>query len=152
MQSSMNWQEKRIRQRQLSRFWAGFSILTLFTLIAIFGLLQKISWKNVGDFLSEVNLNFVLPSSELLMPIPQDEPFLEITNLLLAKHIEIESRPIYSGSTIIVRLLDGTSVNFSLEKDLSKQASSLQIILSRLTIEGKKVGKIDFRYEPPVMQ
>lgn len=46
---------------------------------------------------------------------------------------------------------DGAKIIISQKKDLSKQFSSLQLILSRSTIEGKKFSMIDFRFDKPLM-
>jgi hypothetical protein len=50
-----------------------------------------------------------------------------------------------------VELKDGGVIILSAKKDLDSQLSSLQLILSRLTIEGKKLNKLDFRYDNPVV-
>jgi len=50
-----------------------------------------------------------------------------------------------------VELRDGGELILSSKKDLENQLSSLQLILSRLTIEGKKLKKLDFRYDNPVV-
>lgn len=48
-------------------------------------------------------------------------------------------------------LLSGEEVYFSKKIDLETQVASLQLIISRLTIEAKGFVKLDFRYEKPVM-
>ncbi len=50
-----------------------------------------------------------------------------------------------------ITLSDGGEVILSSKKDLKAQLSSLQLILSRLTIEGKKLKIVDFRYDRPVI-
>jgi hypothetical protein len=50
-----------------------------------------------------------------------------------------------------VELKEGGVIILSAKKDLDSQLSSLQLILSRLTIEGKKLNKLDFRYNNPVV-
>jgi hypothetical protein len=50
-----------------------------------------------------------------------------------------------------VLLEDGAEVIFSSNKDIGVQVSSLQLTLSRITIEGKKLKSLDFRFENPVI-
>src|SRR5260221_2773392 len=45
----------------------------------------------------------------------------------------------------------GTVAVISFSKDIDKQIASLQLTISRLTIEGKKLSKIDFRFDRPVV-
>jgi hypothetical protein len=42
-------------------------------------------------------------------------------------------------------------IYISSEKDLSKQLSSLQRIVSRLTMEGKKYTRLDLRFDKPII-
>lgn len=56
-----------------------------------------------------------------------------------------------TGSSYIVFLSEGGEVIISPNKDLSFQISSLQLVLSRFTIEGKKFRSLDFRYDRPVV-
>ncbi|HZJ18353.1 MAG TPA: hypothetical protein VFD45_01900 [Patescibacteria group bacterium] len=51
-----------------------------------------------------------------------------------------------------VDLRDGGQAILSLNKELETQISSLQLILSRLTIEGKRLKKLDFRFDKPVIE
>jgi len=53
---------------------------------------------------------------------------------------------------IIARLSTGEEVLFSIKKPTAIQLSSLQLILSRLTIEGKGFTRIDLRFDHPVIQ
>lgn len=50
-----------------------------------------------------------------------------------------------------VILEDDAEVIFSSKKDIGVQVSSLQLTLSRITIEGKKLKSLDFRFENPVI-
>jgi hypothetical protein len=50
-----------------------------------------------------------------------------------------------------VDLVSGEEVILSSKKDIGSQLSSLQLILTRLTIEGKKLKKLDFRFDNPVV-
>ena len=50
-----------------------------------------------------------------------------------------------------VDLANGVTVFISPKKDLEFQVASLQQILKQLTIEGKEVKSIDFRFDKPVI-
>jgi hypothetical protein len=53
--------------------------------------------------------------------------------------------------SLLIFLKDNGEVILSSKKDLRSQVSSLQLILSRLTIEGKKLKVLDLRYKHPVI-
>jgi hypothetical protein len=46
---------------------------------------------------------------------------------------------------------DNGEVTLTLKKSLSTQLSSLQVILVRLTMEGKKFKRLDMRYDRPII-
>lgn len=50
-----------------------------------------------------------------------------------------------------IKLKDGSEIIFSYNKDLNRQIASLQLLLSRLTIEDKKLKTLDFRFASPVV-
>ncbi len=74
----------------------------------------------------------------------------EIKNLLSKTKIEISSVSA-SDSGFLVELRQGGRVIFSGNKPLSSQVSSLQLILSRLTIEGKGIVTLDLRFDRPIL-
>lgn len=56
-----------------------------------------------------------------------------------------------SDSTSVVEIKDNGKVYLSTKKDLIQQISSLQLVLSKLTIEGKRFKNLDFRFDKPVI-
>ena len=56
-----------------------------------------------------------------------------------------------SDGSFEVKLKDESKVIISSKKDIKQQLSSLQLMLSRLTIEGKKLKILDFRFNYPVV-
>jgi hypothetical protein len=56
-----------------------------------------------------------------------------------------------SDSSYSVSLKSGEKVYLSDDKDILKQLTSLQLILARLTMEGKQALRLDFRYDKPVV-
>lgn len=74
----------------------------------------------------------------------------ELKQLLAQNHIQF-SRIISEDSIIRIILPKSEEIIFSKSKSLVDQTSSLQLILSRLTIEGKRFAKIDFRFDRPII-
>lgn len=54
-------------------------------------------------------------------------------------------------SAFIILLKNKGEIILSLEKNLEEQVASLQLILTRFTIEGKGVRSLDFRFNKPVI-
>lgn len=80
----------------------------------------------------------------------QNSPTAEELKTLLGKsNISFTEVKSSTGSSILVKLKDGGEVLFSAKKSLGEQVSSLQLILSRLTIEGKRFKNLDLRFEKP---
>lgn len=75
----------------------------------------------------------------------------QIESLLIKNKINFSSVSEMKNTSILVKLNSGEEIFFSPEKSLNFQVSSLQLILSRLTIEGKRFNRIDFRYESPII-
>lgn len=137
----MQWKEQRQRLRQSSRLKVALVILLFFFGVLFFGLLQKVPWQKIGS--SEKH--------ELVVPIPQSEPEVLLSDLLSQQNIKVLEGPRVTESALLVRLSDGARILFSSQKEIGQQVASLQIILGQLTIEGKKVASIDFRYDVPVI-
>jgi len=51
-----------------------------------------------------------------------------------------------------VAIPDGGQIFISSKKDLISQISSLQLVLNRLTIEGKRIKTLDFRFDKPIIK
>lgn len=74
-----------------------------------------------------------------------------LEKLLLKANVHFAKIQVATDSSILIYLKDGQVVNLSERKNLESQISSLQLILSRLTIEGKKFKFLDLRFEKPVI-
>lgn len=70
---------------------------------------------------------------------------------LKKKGIMYETIDITESSAIIVRLKDNGEVFLTSDKEISPQIASLQVILVRLTMEGKQFRKLDLRFDKPVI-
>lgn len=92
-------------------------------------------------------------SKKLISPLPSRNTSknVDIKSLLLGGKVDFESVHASTDSAYIVNLKEGGRVIFSTKKDLPSQVRSLQIILSRLTIDGKRLKVLDFRFDKPVV-
>lgn len=75
----------------------------------------------------------------------------DLQKTLVQKNIPFSSIMLATDSSVLVRFANGEKAIFSLEKPLDNQISSLQLVLSRLTIEGKRFTNIDFRFDKPII-
>lgn len=76
----------------------------------------------------------------------------DLRKMLKDKNIQYGKVTYGDDLSFYVDLRDGGQVILSLNKGLENQISSLQLILSRLTIEGKRLKKLDFRFNKPVIE
>ncbi|MEX2007839.1 MAG: hypothetical protein WD992_03635 [Candidatus Levyibacteriota bacterium] len=95
---------------------------------------------------------FVFKKS-ILSPLPKNftGQNQDIESLLRKEKINFSDISIATDSSYLVYLEDGGQAIISHKKNLSEQVRSLQIVLSRLTIEGKRFKSLDFRFEKPVI-
>lgn len=122
-------------------------LLLLFFIVLAYRFLQSV---RLSDFKMYIANPF--EKKVIVGPLPKHDPALDLANLLHEKGIAVSGLPIASDSALIVQLADATtSAWFSANKDLALQATSLQIIINKLTIEGRKAKKIDFRFKEPVV-
>lgn len=75
-----------------------------------------------------------------------------IENELMKKNIPFDKVLVASDSSYLVYLKNNGWVLISKQKNIESQVSSLQLILERLTIEGKKFKKLDLRYDKPIIE
>jgi hypothetical protein len=74
-----------------------------------------------------------------------------LENTLSKNKISFSNAGVNQDGSFTIKLLEGGEVILSSKKDIGSQLSSLQLILSRLTIEGKKLKTLDFRFDNPVV-
>ena len=80
-----------------------------------------------------------------------DKSYKDLVKSLTDAHISFMSISKASDSAYIVRLTKDKEVIFSKKLGVSAQVSSLQLIQSRLTIEGKDFSRLDFRFSNPII-
>ena len=94
---------------------------------------------------------FISPVSLKTAEIPEDDELVVLKKTLGRNKIEFETITA-SGSSYIVQLKGGKNVIFSTQKGITEQISSLQFILTRLTMEGKLFRQLDLRFDKPVIR
>lgn len=126
-------------KKQRNRFVVG--LIFLFVLLGVIILV----------FVKNLDKTFL--KKEILTPLPKNDPTFEIEEILRQKNIKFEDNAISSGSAILVKLTPPQDIEvwFDSRKDLSIQVSSLQIILNKFTIEGRKARKVDLRFSDPLV-
>lgn len=89
----------------------------------------------------------------ILSPLPKNykSQGQDIRNLLEKERVKFLEISIATDSSYMVSLDGGGQVIISPRKNIEEQVRSLQIVLSRLTIEGKRFRSLDFRFDKPVV-
>jgi hypothetical protein len=134
-----------IKKRRLkNKFFSQIKIFVSVFLVILF--ILTASYLGLSLLFRKNNL-FISPlSAKKDSQTNQVEQMLSKANIPYAM---VENGPdlVYS-----VSLKDGSTVILTQNKNVQNQISSLQLILARLTIEGKRFKNLDFRYDKPVIQ
>jgi len=110
----------------------------------------------VGFFLSQklfIKNSYLSPLSkqqEKNLSQSDTENIELLTDGLKQQKIDVASIKQQDASYIIT-LKDGAIIIFSAQKNINSQISSLQVILSRLTMEGRLFRQLDLRFDKPVI-
>ena len=78
-------------------------------------------------------------------------PTKQVEDALSEKHVAFSRVNIATESSYLITLPGGEEILISKEKNIPMQIASLQLILSRLTIEGKGFSRLDLRFDKPVV-
>jgi len=134
-----------LQRRRLKKERSKYRIRWFFLLLLFLSLLIMI--------IEYLFLNFSFGRTTFVSPIAKvnKSKVASLENALERQKIAFVSVSLNSDSSFTVGLKDGGEIILSSKKDLGSQLSSLQLILSRLTIEGKKLKKLDFRFDNPVV-
>lgn len=129
----------KIKRKKRLDFLRGF-LLFIFPLVFLTGVYFFWIFIYHGKITSPLPNKFVSVGGE------------DISKELINSEIYFNSIRRASDSSYLVDLEEGGIVIMSPSKNVKDQISSLQLILSRLTIEGKRVKIIDFRYDRPIVR
>ncbi|MCL5432967.1 MAG: hypothetical protein M1524_02520 [Patescibacteria group bacterium] len=108
-------------------------------------------WKFYLDknrLVSPVPGSFAVKNASRVVVKNQEE---ELKEMLNKYKIEFLRLSVSTGSAYLVDLGDGSKAIISQKKPMVSQVSSLQLILSRFTIEGKRLSLVDFRFDKPLI-
>ncbi len=129
------------------RFLIFLAVFSCFIIVAeIFYLVQRLQ---APRFLSPVPITNVY--KKVLAAMNISSPTNELTELLKKNNITVTSFSSYGNDAFLLKLESGEEAVLSSKKSLVMQVSSLHLILSRLTIEGKRVARVDLRFNNPVI-
>ncbi len=143
------WKAREVKKRPKGKRWFLKSIsiffLCLFVLLAYY--LPTHYFFKKASFISPIP-QVKTKSSQSKSTVSQRE---NLTALLKRSTIAFVDVSLSSDSSFTVLLATGEEILFSPQKNLESQISSLQLIASRLTIEGKRFSRLDFRFDKPVI-
>lgn len=141
------WKSKRSKSKIFPKIKALIiGVIFVLGILSIFFLIFNLTGKKTS-YISPIPLYRHSQKS-----VSSNDVFLgNLKNLLALKNISFSSISISTDSAYLVKLSSDEEVIFSSKHNLDMQVSSLQLILSRLTIEGKKFIKLDFRFDKPII-
>lgn len=139
--------KKRKRALRYRRLLIFLAVLSCFIIVAeILYLVQRLQ---APRFLSPVPLTNVYKKVLAAMNISSQTN--ELVDLLKKNNFSVTSLSLYEKDAFLLKLETGEEAVLSSKKSLAVQVSSLHLILSRLTIEGKRVRRVDLRFNNPVI-
>lgn len=135
-----------MRRRQEKRRKSLRNTVIIIPLIALF-LLASLTLPQVYQEITKSNKAYN-PTSVISTSSTDD-----IQVKLHEKNIQFsEMKYLPDESGVYFKVNDTTEVYLSSQKDIEYQISSLQILLSQLTIDSKQAKRIDFRYVRPIVK
>lgn len=92
-----------------------------------------------------------LPTTVFGSSALENNPIIKDIKKALSKNNIAFSYVSFADSSYLILLSGGEEILFSQKKKIDEQVASLQLVLSRLTIEGKRFRRLDFRFDKPVI-
>lgn len=134
------------KQRDRKRL---FVLIAVFSGLCLFGAIAGfvVSWQLFysKSYLSPLSTNVMAETST------HEEEILTVITQTLAKQDQKVQSIKKTQTTYQIVLENGSNVILSSEKDLNPQLSSLQFILQRLTMEGRRFSRLDLSFDKPVI-
>lgn len=90
-------------------------------------------------------------NNSLLKPVSKEDSLTKLNVMLSQANLVVVSLQKNVDNSATASLSGKIQATFSLSKDLSNQVATLQVILARFRIEGRKVNRIDLRYNNVVV-
>lgn len=94
---------------------------------------------------------YVSPLSTTSQKIDLSNSYENNLELMLKSYAVSYSSVALEQNRYVISLTGGEQVILDSQKSLNNQISSLQLLLSQLTIEGKHFKTLDFRYNKPII-
>lgn len=124
-------------------------IFFLITLLLLGGVVIVFVYKNYlrgsADVVRPIPLNL-----SFNLPVKEDEKIGQVRSYLKKEKIESKEIKLEPDLGIIIKL-DGNGEIYLSEENYPAELASLQVILKRLTMEGKSFKRLDLRYEHPII-
>lgn len=132
-----------MRIRKLKRKGKFFFIKVIFPILILLILSALLLYKLPA---------FTIFNKPIISPLGQNKPSRASSLEVLLKKANVPFSSVTSSSdSYIITLLGGGKVIVSSKKDLTLQINSLQLMLNRLTIEGKRIKSLDFRFDKAII-
>lgn len=134
-----------LRKRRINKYNSKKGIKIILITILFIGL--------IVTFFSYLYINFYINTYGFISPmsIDKDSLLVKVEEGLEKQNISFGKVTTNSDGSLSVKLRDESEIIFSSKKSVASQITSLQLMLSRLTIEGKKLKSLDFRFDNPVV-
>lgn len=124
----------------------------LHLIILILFIISLVSGGIILWIFKPINFKTVNFTSKKLFNPATNNNYLILLNQLANEQINISYLNYLDNETVEASLSSGVKVIFSLKDNPIDLVTSLQLILSRFRIEGRKVNKIDLRFKNPVVE
>lgn len=134
-----------LRKRRINKYNSKKGIKIILITILFIGL--------IVTFFSYLYINFYINTYGFISPmsIDKDSLLVKVEEGLEKQNISFGKVTTNSDGSLSVKLRYESEIIFSSKKSVASQITSLQLMLSRLTIEGKKLKSLDFRFDNPVV-
>ncbi|MCL5675939.1 MAG: hypothetical protein M1120_02330 [Patescibacteria group bacterium] len=127
------------------------SFIKIFLFIAViifFGFILIKGWE-YGP--SVINKYSIIMNNTLLKPVSREDSLTKLGVILSGANLPVVSLQNIDINSAQASLSGNIQVTFSLTKDFSNQVATLQVILARFRIEGRRVNRIDLRFNNAVV-
>ncbi|EKE12833.1 MAG: hypothetical protein ACD_13C00138G0003 [uncultured bacterium] len=136
------WNKPRFPERKKRVDKKKAQIILIALLLTLFILGIVIVYKNTP----QVFITIPQPG-KLVGPSTNRDLYVDLVNLLAQNQLSVSYLNFIDNETIEASLSSGVKVLFTTKKDIKEEVASLQLILARFKIEGRKVNKIDLRFK-----
>jgi len=137
-----------MRRRKKNRKKVFIIVLSiLLVVVVLFGATM------IANYLSHFFPKFNSSKNEKILSPIDSTGSTSLSRAIADKNIKITNLEIATDSGILNgKIVNGPLVYFSQSENVDIQASTLQLILSRLTIDAKKPILIDLRFKKPIVK